>query len=83
MDRALSDVEHRPFDGLDSSERQRAQRLMASPVDSGHGDVSFDQTDAFEDVEEDGRLSITGAFCMYLVGVASGVFWTLLLLWLF
>lgn len=56
---------------------------MASPVDSGHGDVSFDQTDAFEDVEEDGRLSITGAFCMYLVGVASGVFWTLLLLWLF
>lgn len=83
MDRALSDVEHRPFNGLHTNERHRAQKLIAIPVDSSHGEVRFDQVEDFEDVDDDGRLSITGAFCMYLVGVASGVFWTLLLFWLF
>lgn len=66
-----------PEDGL------YAGSLNGLASDPKHRQVPLDHAFLMEQEDDDRRLSVAGAFIMFMFGFGCGVFWTILLTWFF
>ena len=83
MKRELSWLEPRTMQAGYSDDRLYAGAASGLAPDPEPHCGPLDHTYLLEQADEERRISIAGAFIMFMFGFGCGVFWTVLLTWLF